>query len=219
MSKTLQQGTIDSTFDPALGRGIITFNHPAKANALDAAMLEQTRNLFEAFDQNPDVSYITIRGSGGYFSSGVHLDCFSNRTEREKTLTYLNNLLKAIKNAQKVVVSEINGPCYGGAMGIVAVTDWAIASPSSTFCCPELTHGILPTVIAPYLAEATSPRQALALCLKSKPINAHEAYQLGLIHHIDSTPYECVQNKPLSFWVTAQHAKKLFAKKRLSTDH
>lgn len=199
--------------------GIIRFNHPEKANALTLTMLETAYKACLNFEQHPDIFAIAWTGNATHFSSGVHLDSFKTKETAQKARSILSELLAYITQCETLHISLIHGPAYGGANGLIAACDWAIATPNATFCCPEFKSGIHTHAIAPYLADAMGRRQALSFCLSGAPIDAVTAQRMGLLHKIDKTPINCVLKQDLNYWSAACLHKKNTQKKQAVTEN
>jgi methylglutaconyl-CoA hydratase len=60
----------------------------------------------------------------------------------------------------------------------------ALATETARFGFPELKLGLLPSVCAPYLADAIGPRHAQSLLGTGRTIDAGEAQRIGLVQDI-----------------------------------
>jgi methylglutaconyl-CoA hydratase len=78
----------------------------------------------------------------------------------------------------------VEGETYGPGVGLVAACDMALATETARFGFPELKLGLLPSVSAPYLADAIGPRHAQALLGAGLTINAGEAERIGLVQAV-----------------------------------
>jgi methylglutaconyl-CoA hydratase len=62
----------------------------------------------------------------------------------------------------------VQGAAFGGAVGLVAACDMAVASTSASFCISEVKLGIIPAVISPFLLEAIGIRAARRYALTAQ---------------------------------------------------
>src|SRR5689334_24578644 len=92
--------------------------------------------------------------------------------------------MQAIDRCPKPTIARINGPAFGGALGLVACCDIAIAVPSAVFAVNEVRLGVIPAVIAPYLIRAMGARSVRRLVMTAERISAAEALRLGLVHEV-----------------------------------
>ena len=60
----------------------------------------------------------------------------------------------------KAVIVLIEGAAMGGGVGLVAVSDWAIAEKSAQIGTPEVTVGLVPAQIAPFVVARIGYAQA-----------------------------------------------------------
>jgi enoyl-CoA hydratase/carnithine racemase len=83
-----------------------------------------------------------------------------------------------------VVVARIQGPAMGGGLGLVCVSDIAIAHEGATFGLPEVRLGLAPAVISPYVVQRAGFTRARQLMLTGKRFGAVAALEYGLIHEV-----------------------------------
>ena len=84
----------------------------------------------------------------------------------------------------KPTMALVQGPAYGGGVGLVACCDIALAVREASFRFSEVKLGLIPAVIAPYAIAAMGSRQARRYFLTAEPIDANQALRLGLIHEV-----------------------------------
>ena len=75
---------------------------------------------------------------------------------------------------------------FGGAVGLVACCDIAIASDKASFCLSEVKIGLMPAVISPYVVRAIGERASRRYFLTAERFFAAEALHLGLLHQLVS---------------------------------
>jgi methylglutaconyl-CoA hydratase len=76
----------------------------------------------------------------------------------------------------------INGASYGGAVGLIACCDIAIASEKSSFCLSEVKIGLTPAVISPYVVKAIGERQARRYFVSGEVLTSDKALAINIIH-------------------------------------
>jgi methylglutaconyl-CoA hydratase len=74
----------------------------------------------------------------------------------------------------------VQGPAFGGGVGLAAVADFVFVGPDATFSLSEVKLGILPAVIGPYVVRRVGIARARGLFGTAWQINAHDAVALGL---------------------------------------
>ena len=85
----------------------------------------------------------------------------------------------------------VQGAAYGGAVGLIACCDIAIASEKARFCLSEVKLGLAPATIGPYVVSAMGARRCGQLFMTAAVFNAVQAKDYGLIH-------ETVEHEQLS---------------------
>ena len=73
------------------------------------------------------------------------------------------------------VISLCKGAIYGGAVGLVAASDYALAKENTRLCLSEGRIGLIPAVILPYLSRKMDQSNLRRLTLTAREFNAKEA--------------------------------------------
>ena len=108
------------------------------------------------------------------------LTCNQNKKE-SKAFT---EMLKAIDFFPKPIVSIVNGNAFGGALGIIAASDFALSVKESNFCFSEVKLGLVPAMIAPYVIRTIGYKASKKLFLTGEVFNSEKALNIGLIDDI-----------------------------------
>ncbi|NJK94919.1 MAG: enoyl-CoA hydratase/isomerase family protein [Bacteroidales bacterium] len=130
-----------------------------------------------------------IRGRGSSFCSGVDLNWMKEVSKYNFDQNFLESktlarCLDAINISPKVVVSLVHGSVMGGANGIVAASDIVISANNTRFKFSEVSLGLVPAVISPYIVKKMGNSNARRLMLMAEEFNASEAERLGLVHYV-----------------------------------
>jgi methylglutaconyl-CoA hydratase len=174
---------------PAPGVARLTLNRPDRRNALDEALIDALRDGVARHAEHAATRVILIAAAGTAFCAGADLrgmierglgDSDRNVHDAER----LAALLLAIRDCPKPVVALVQGPAFGGGVGLAACCDVTIAADAARFRLPEVQLGIVPAVISPYVVEAIGARHARRLFLTGETIDAARARELGLVHEV-----------------------------------
>jgi methylglutaconyl-CoA hydratase len=68
--------------------------------------------------------------------------------------------LKTLDRLEKPTIALVQGPAYGGGVGLVACCDLVVAAPAARFRFSEVRLGLAPAVISPYVIAAMGSRAA-----------------------------------------------------------
>jgi methylglutaconyl-CoA hydratase len=172
-------------------RGVTTIaiDRPEVANAIDEATIAALTEAFEAASQDPAVRVVVLTGRGKAFSAGADLAWMrraSTMSHEENVADALNlaALLKAIDLCPKPTVALVNGAAFGGAVGLTAACDVAIAADTAAFRLSEVRLGLVPGIISPYVVAAVGAKTARRLAVTGALFDAAEALRVGLVAQV-----------------------------------
>lgn len=167
----------------------ITLNRPKVHNAFDEALIaDLTAALLDA-ERDPQVRVVVLTGTGTSFSAGADLNWMSSMAqaseeENRRDSERLALLMRTLNFLAKPTVARVNGPAYGGGVGLIACCDIAIAADSAKFGLTEVKLGLVPAVISPYVIAAIGARAARRLFVTGEIFDAPEAAWLNLVHEV-----------------------------------
>jgi isohexenylglutaconyl-CoA hydratase len=165
----------------------ITLNRPEARNAMSLGMVEELLRCFIALREEAyrDVRVAFLRAAGETFCAGGDLRDMSAASEDGAGIgARLDDLLRAVNEAPQVVVARIQGAAMGGGLGLVCVSDIAIADEAAMFGLPEVRIGLAPAVISPYVVQRIGFTRARRLMLTGRRFDAATALEFGLIHEV-----------------------------------
>ena len=172
-------------------RGVttLTLNRPEVRNALNGALMAALVEKLQKLEQDKTTRVLVLTGSGRAFCSGADLAWIEAVIEQGGIINLKDALLLAemmcrLNAFSKPVVALVNGPAFGGGVGLIACCDIAIAVDWAEFACSEVRLGLVASVIAPYLLTAIGHRQVRRLLLSAERFSADQALSFGLVHHV-----------------------------------
>ena len=107
-------------------------------------------------------------------------DAVANRTDALK----LAELMRTHDTLSKPTIARVNGAAFGGAVGLVACCDLAVALDIAKFSLSEVRLGLVPAVISPYVVRAIGAREARRWFLTADAFDAATAQRIGLVHEV-----------------------------------
>src|SRR5690242_9369702 len=173
----------------AHGVATLTLNRAEKHNAFDDIIIAELTAKLKQLDADGSVRVVVLTGAGKTFSAGGDLNWmrsmakFSEKENMEDALK-LAELMEVLDGLAKPTIAKVNGPAYGGGVGLVACCDIAISTDHAKFALTEVRLGLIPAVISPYVIAAIGERQARRYFLTAEPIEAKVAYDMGLVHEV-----------------------------------
>src|SRR6201993_4017572 len=178
----------DSVILDKRGRAFwITINRPDKRNALNAAVIGGIANGYRQAHEDADVRVIVLTGAGDKaFCAGADLQnsgaAFAMDFSRPN-VDYAD-LLRLSQNATKPAIARVGGVCMAGGMGLLCMTDMAVAAEQVIFGLPEVKVGVFPMQVLSLLQEIAPPRIVNEWAITGEPFDARAAQAAGLPNYV-----------------------------------
>ena len=133
----------------ARGVATLTLNRPGRHNAFDDTLVAALTDALNGLATRPDVRAVVLTGAGRSFSAGADLAWMARMAtygdaENLADATALARMLHTLDRLPKPTLAVVNGPAYGGGVGLVACCDVALASERATFAFTEVRLGLTP---------------------------------------------------------------------------
>lgn len=188
------------------GVGIITLNRADRHNAFDDVLIQELVRALGVMGRDDSVRVVVLSSTGKSFCAGADLGWMREAgalslEENQRDARVMAEMLKRIATIPKPTVARVQGPAYGGGVGLVAACDMAVATFETKFALTEVKLGLIPAVISPHVIAAIGERAARRYMLTAEAFSAAEAYRLGLIHEM--VPDEAALDEAVGEWVTA----------------
>jgi isohexenylglutaconyl-CoA hydratase len=171
-----------------------TLNDPASRNALSDGMVVA---LFEACLRakgDERLRAVVLTGAAGAFCAGGSLGHFASTIGQplaegaHDPLIDANrgfgDVLHALTELPQLLVVAVDGPAMGGGFGLTCCGDVVLATQRSVFATPEVTLGLPPAQIAPFVWRRLGDRAARECLLSGRHLSALEAQALGLVNAV-----------------------------------
>ncbi|XP_013633970.1 3-hydroxyisobutyryl-CoA hydrolase 1-like isoform X1 [Brassica napus] len=135
---------------------ILTLNRPKQLNALSLNMITRLLQLFLAYEEDPSVKLVILKGQGRAFCAGGDVSAVVRdirlgkwrRSADFMSLQYTLNYVMATYS--KAQISILNGIVMGGGAGVCVHGRFRIATENTVFAMPETALGLFPDVGASY---------------------------------------------------------------------
>jgi enoyl-CoA hydratase/carnithine racemase len=163
----------------------IVLNRPEKHNAVTPAMAAALQDACAAADRDDAVRVVLIRGAGERaFSSGSDLNSLAEYPDAWK---FRNRVIYegTIRNIRKPVIAALKGWVLGGGAEMALAADLRVAGRSIKVGFPEVKRGwVGGGGASQMLPRIVGYGQAMRLLVTGEPIDANEAYRLGLVEYL-----------------------------------
>lgn len=164
---------------------IIRMNRPDKKNAITRSMYATMAKALSEGDADESVRAHLFLGVKGAFSSGNDLADFMAVATGGEQGTEVFDFLIALAQAQKPVVSGVDGIAVGIGTTINLHCDLTIATARTQFHTPFVDLGLVPEAGSSLLGPALLGRQrAFALLGLGEPLPAEDARAAGMIYAV-----------------------------------
>ncbi|MCB1414567.1 MAG: enoyl-CoA hydratase/isomerase family protein [Xanthobacteraceae bacterium] len=165
----------------------ITINRPDKRNAINGEVVAGIARGYRDAHDDPDIRVIVLTGTGDKaFCAGADLQhtgaAFAFDFSRPN-VDYAD-LLRLAQNATKPSIARVNGACMAGGMGLLCMTDMAVAADHVRFGLPEVKVGVFPMQVLSLLQSIAPRRLVNEWALTGEPFDAQAALAAGLINHV-----------------------------------
>ena len=164
-------------------------NRPDKRNALTDGIVSALASLLSRVAADPGARALVLCGAGGNFCAGADLTGFlellrSVPGQVEDLIARHNRqfgaLLEQLAALPVPTVAVVTGAAIGGGCGLAAACDRVIAADDASFATPEVTLGVAPAQIAPFVLRRLGASRGRWLMLAAARLLAAEALAAGL---------------------------------------
>jgi isohexenylglutaconyl-CoA hydratase len=166
----------------------VTLNRPEARNTMSQTMVEELLRCFTTLggEEGADVRAVVLRAAGTVFCAGGDVRDLGATLSQEDAgaMARVDQMLRAVNEAPQVVIARVQGAAMGGGLGLVCVSDVAIAAEGASFALPEVRLGVAPALISPYVLQRVGLTRARQLMLTGARFGARDALAYGLVHEV-----------------------------------
>lgn len=160
-----------------------------KANAIDARTSIQMGEVFQQFQNDPDLRVAIITGAGErFFSAGWDLKSAADGEAPDADFGPGGFAgLTEMFTLDKPVIAAVNGYAFGGGFELALAADMIICAENACFALPEAQLGIVPDsggVLR--LPKSLPPVLVNEMLMTGRRMDAEEALQWGVINRVVS---------------------------------
>lgn len=170
---------------------IVTLNRPEVLNALHPYIQLELGQVFNEFEDDPNVWIAILTGVGEKaFSAGADLKWAATTSAKEQREAYAkvrNQAGYLIRNFRitKPLIAAVNGLAFGGGFELALSCDLIIAAENATFCLPEPVVGRVPSGGGIHRLVRQIPYHvAMDILFTRKRMSAQEGVQLGFVKKV-----------------------------------
>jgi enoyl-CoA hydratase/carnithine racemase len=158
----------------------VVLHHPAKRNAMTAAMWEALPPLLDTLAADPAVRALVLTGAGGTFCTGADISTLRGSADEAQRLAVRAE--EALVAFPKPTLAAVRGHCVGGGAQLAAACDLRFAEEGALFGVTPANLGIVyPSSATRRLVALVGPATAKYLLFSGELIDAERALRTGLI--------------------------------------
>jgi methylglutaconyl-CoA hydratase len=137
------------------------------------------------------VRAVVLAGEGKSFSAGADLAWMQEQWAKDRAgriaeAGVLAGMLRALDDLPQPLIARVQGPAYGGGVGLMAVADIVIASSEARFSLTETRLGLIPATIGPFVVRRIGEGHARRVFLNAKTFDAAAAHHMGLVSAVSA---------------------------------
>jgi methylglutaconyl-CoA hydratase len=170
------------------GCATVTMNRPDARNALSWDLIEALEQAVEAVGRDVSagaVRVVILAGAGKAFCAGMDAKAMmSDPAGAQRTLRGLARVMRLIRLLPVPTIARVQGAAIGGGCGLMVVTDYTVTHPEAKIGYTEVSLGLSPAVVAPWLIRKIGAGRARAMLLEGQMLSGREGYDRGLVTHL-----------------------------------
>jgi enoyl-CoA hydratase/carnithine racemase len=170
--------------------GWLTFNNPARRNAISIDMWEAIPKVFDRFEQDAQIRVIVLKGEGDKaFVSGADVSQYEKQRSTAEGIQYYEEIAGRVQerfqNCDKVVIAMIRGYCLGAGINIALTSDLRLAAEDAKLGIPAAKLGLgYRASSLKNLVDTVGPAYAREVLITGRHFSAAEAKTMGLVHRV-----------------------------------
>ncbi|WTB87513.1 enoyl-CoA hydratase/isomerase family protein [Streptomyces cellulosae] len=161
----------------------VVIRHPAKRNAMTAAMWAALPPLLGALADDPAVRALVLTGDGGTFCAGADISTLQGSPLEAQRLAVAAE--EALAAFPKPTLAAVRGHCVGGGAQLAAACDLRFAEEGARFGVTPAKLGIVyPSSATRRLVSLVGPATAKYLLFSGELIGTERALRTGLVDEV-----------------------------------
>jgi len=166
--------------------GFITLNRPQAMNTFNVPFARELNDALWEMEKDPEVRVVVIDANGKNFSTGISLDEFKGKTNKEyrEFIHLMDEHNHTIAKMKKPVIASVKGYALANGAGLSFACDLTVATEDAKFGTTAINVGLICLGPAAPLVRNVGLKKALEMVLTGDIISAAEAQRLGLVNKV-----------------------------------
>lgn len=164
----------------------VTLNRPAVHHALDRNMIEALDMALKEAKARSSTRVFILQANGRNFCAGADLRWMAEAGAQDPEDNYRDALffatfLEHVAHFPKPTIALVQGHVVGGGCGLMACCDIVVGTDTADFCFPEVSIGLIPATIAPYVIQRIGYQHMRRYGMTAERMDSQTAQAIGLI--------------------------------------
>jgi methylglutaconyl-CoA hydratase len=173
------------TTEQSDGITTVTMNRPEKRNALSPELIDELNRALDAAEADSSLRVFILAGAGRSFCAGMDLAGVLDDTEAMAGMLHgLSVVTRRIRRLDVPTIARVQGAAVGGGCGLMVVCDFSVTHPEAKVGYPEVSLGVCPAVVAPWLIRRVGAGRARTMLLAGGTMSGTEGHAAGLATHL-----------------------------------
>jgi hydroxymethylglutaryl-CoA lyase len=164
----------------------VVLNRPKNGNTLTATMIADLTRVISEANTDPSTSRIIITANGKFFCTGMDLGKGSTAvgedgSTSDNQFTGLTRLFEAIDQSPKVTIAAVNGPAFGGGVGLAFSCDIRLFTQNANLTLSEVKLGLCAATISRYVVREWGLAFTREAMLSARAVTPLELKAIGVV--------------------------------------
>ena len=166
--------------------GWITLNRPEAMNTFTIPFAQQLDGALWEMENDPEVMVVIVEAAGKNFCTGISLDQFVPKTQREyrEFLYQIDVFYHTLARMKKVTIASVHGYALANGAGLAFGCDLTVATETTVFGTTAINVGLICLGPAAPMMRTLGRKKVMEMVLTGDMISAAEAMALGLVNKV-----------------------------------
>lgn len=195
----------------------VILDRPRNGNALTATMISDLTDFMENIADDSSITRVVITATGKFFCTGMDLSKKSSPVSQGQATVdaqyeRLTRLFETISNSPQVTIACVQGPAFGGGVGLAFACDIRIMAKHASMTLSEVKLGLCPATISKVVIRELGIPFAREVMLSGRAFWPAELARIGAITKVveeGSEPSIAIDDYLIALKQCAPRASKL----------
>lgn len=166
--------------------GVITLNRPQEMNTFNVPFARELNDALWEMERDPAIRVVVIDAAGKHFSTGISLNEFKDKTNKEyrEFIRLMDEHNHTLAKMKKPVIASVKGYALANGAGLSFACDLTVAAEDAKFGTTAINVGLICLGPAVPLVRSVGRKKALEMVLLGEIMSAAEAQRLGLVNKV-----------------------------------